>query len=139
MSDGWIFALVVGIIGPILGWVAGRRRERAVAAERRAEQGRANVSAALIPRSQGGPTLVVRNAGPSTARDLGVKVDGKTIDQHECFHRALAGEGILGAFGEREFRLINGDNLPDLFHVEVRWSDDSGAGRRWASDVTLGR
>ncbi len=138
MSDGWIFALAATIIGILIGWVAGRRRERTSAAERTTERSRAQLSAVLIPRSQGGPALVVRNAGPAAARDLTVMVDGRPLGQHGCFHRPPPDEGMLGAPGERGFRLINGDNLPDLFHVEVRWADDSGPGRRWASNLSLG-
>src|SRR4051812_17888857 len=102
MEGGWIFAVLAAVLVGLLAWVRGQRQDRTRADARKQEQSRARIAAAMIPRSLGGPTLVVRNAGPGDARDLEVRVDGEPPGDHPCFHRVKPDEGMLAADGSRE-------------------------------------
>jgi hypothetical protein len=132
-----LLAVTVTVLVALLVWVGSRHTARTQEAANKLEQSRAKLSASLLPKSRGGPALVVLNAGPATARDLVVRVDDRLLADHPCFWPDVPNLSTLGTT-EVEFRLIDIDGLPDLLRVELRWTDDSGPGRRWSSDLILG-
>ena len=100
---------------------------------------RANVTGSL--RKYGGSDirLIVRNAGPATAKDVRFTLDGADASQHPTWlgNVSDAPLQLLGSGAEVEYLLAIAQQSPDKVLFEVSWENPSGERDSWSSELKL--
>jgi hypothetical protein len=148
---GWplivsIVALGVSVASAVASYLGARAQtraqERLVALESARERGwlretrRARLVAQVVSR-RGQWRLVIRNEGSGAARDIRVRLEGRSFAKHDWIPRNQDEVTDLGPAGEAAYIMAPHMGSPRTAAVEISWADDSGQPGVWTSQLNL--
>ena len=82
--------------------------------------------------------LRITNGGAASADNIRITIDGTSITDHDLFKfRDVKPVTAMAPGGFVAFRMLAYDGMEQRYHVAIEWDDETGPGRRWASDLSL--
>jgi hypothetical protein len=137
-----VVSILFGLVMAWLAWGQNALQKRMLALENareaeRVKQARsAHVTASVLWRRQE-RLLRIRNEGSATARNVRVLLDENPILEHGLITGGDEEVTVLGPGAEVAFILAIAQGDPGVVHVRIEWSDDSGDGRLWESQLKV--
>jgi len=83
--------------------------------------------------------LRITNGGAASADNIRITIDGTSIiTDHDLFKfRRCEASNCNGAGRLCGVPMLAYDGMEQRYHVAIEWDDETGPGRRWASDLSI--